>query len=152
MNTYNIAVLPGDGTGPEVVVEGLKVLDVTAKKYGFKLETQSYDFGGDRYLKTGEVLPESAPEEMKKYDAIYLGAIGHPAVKPGILEKGILLKLRFELDQYINLRPVKLYPSVETPLKDKGPEEIDYVVVRENTGGLYTGIGGFSMKGKPDEL
>ena len=152
MKTYNIAVLPGDGTGPEVVAEGLKVLQVAADKFGFKLETQSYDFGGDRYLATGEVLPESAPEEMKKYDAIYLGAIGHPEVKPGILEKGILLKLRFELDQYINLRPVKLYPGVDTPLKDKGPDEIDYVVVRENTGGLYTGIGGFTMKGTPDEV
>jgi len=152
MKTYNIAVLPGDGTGPEVVVEGLKVLNAAAEKFGFKLETQSYDFGGDRYLATGEVLPESAAEEMKQYDAIYLGAIGHPDVKPGILEKGILLKLRFELDQYINLRPVKLYPGVETPLKDKGPEEIDYVVVRENTGGLYTGIGGFTMKDTPDEV
>ena len=145
-------MLPGDGTGPEVVDEGLKVLNAASSKFGFKLNYQQYDFGGDRYIATGEVLPESAPEELKKYDAIFLGAIGHPDVKPGILEKGILLKLRFELDQYINLRPVKLYPGVETPLKDKGPEHIDYVVVRENTGGLYTGIGGFTMKGTPNEV
>ncbi len=151
-STYKIAVLPGDGTGPEVVREGLKVLKAAAEKYDFSLETAEYDFGGDRYLKTGEVLPENAADEMKKFDAIFLGAIGHPDVKPGILEKGILLKLRFDLDQYINLRPVKLYPGVETPLKDKGPEEIDYVVVRENTGGLYTGIGGFTMKGTGDEV
>ncbi|MBN2030028.1 3-isopropylmalate dehydrogenase [bacterium] len=150
--TYKIAVLPGDGTGPEVVAEGLKVLHATADKFGFKLDTETFDFGGDRYLATGEVLPENASEEMKKFDAVYLGAIGHPDVKPGILEKGILLKLRFDLDQYINLRPVKLYPGVETPLKDKGPEEIDYVVVRENTGGLYTGIGGFTMKGTQHEV
>jgi 3-isopropylmalate dehydrogenase len=150
--TYNIAVLPGDGTGPEVINEGRKVLNAAADKFGFKLAMTDYDFGGARYIKTGEVLPESAPDEMRKHDAIYLGAIGHPDVKPGILEKGILLKLRFELDQYINLRPVKLYPGVETPLKGKGPEDIDYVVVRENTGGLYTGTGGFSMKGTKDEV
>ncbi len=150
--TYKIAVLPGDGTGPEVVVEGLKVLNAAADKFGFKLDTETYDFGGDRYLATDEVLPENASEEMKKFDAIFLGAIGHPDVKPGILEKGILLKLRFDLDQYINLRPVKLYPGIDTPLKDKGPEDIDYVVVRENTGGLYTGIGGFTMKGTPNEV
>jgi 3-isopropylmalate dehydrogenase len=150
--TYNIAVLPGDGTGPEVVAEGLKVLKAAASKFSFKMNFETFDFGGDRYLKTGEVLPESAPDALRKFDAIYLGAIGHPDVKPGILEKGILLKLRFELDQYINLRPVKLYPGVPTPLKDKGPEHIDYVVVRENTGGLYTGIGGFTMKGTPDEV
>ena len=150
--SYNVAVLPGDGTGPEVVMEGLKVLNAAASKFNFKMNFETFDFGGDRYLKTGEVLPESAPDVLRKFDAIYLGAIGHPDVKPGILEKGILLKLRFELDQYINLRPVKLYPGVPTPLKDKGPEHIDYVVVRENTGGLYTGIGGFTMKGTADEV
>ena len=152
MKNYKIAVLPGDGTGPEVVVEGIKVLEAAASSFGFKLDFETFDFGGDRYLKTGEVLPDSAADEMKKFDAIFLGAIGHPDVKPGILEKGILLRLRFELDQYINLRPVKLYPGVETPLKDKGPEQIDYVVVRENTGGLYTGTGGISMKGTPNEV
>jgi 3-isopropylmalate dehydrogenase len=150
--TYNIAVLPGDGTGPEVVDEGIKVLKAASDKFGFKMNFQWYDFGGDRYLKTGEVLPDSAVEEFRKFDSIFLGAIGHPDVKPGILEKGILLKLRFDLDQYINLRPVKLYPGVPTPLKDKGPEDIDYVVVRENVGGLYTGVGGFTMKGTKDEV
>src|SRR5437016_2869573 len=127
--TYNIAVLPGDGTGPEVVREGLKVLDAVSKKHGFTLNYQEYDFGGERYKRTGEVLPENASAELRKYNAIYLGAIGHPDVAPGILEKGILLRLRFELDQYINLRPVKLYPGVETPIKDKGPDDIDFVVV-----------------------
>ena len=150
--TYKIAVIPGDGTGPEVVQEGRKVLEVAAKKFGFKIETTDFAFGGDRYLSTGEVLPDSAVSDLKAFDAIYLGAIGHPDVKPGILEKGILLRLRFELDQYINLRPVKLYPGVETPLKDKGPAEIDYVVVRENTGGIYTGVGGFSMKDTKNEV
>jgi 3-isopropylmalate dehydrogenase len=149
---YKIAVLPGDGTGPEVVAEGLKVLEAVAAKVGFKYETETFDFGGDRYLRTNEVLPESAAKDLQQFDAIYLGAIGHPDVKPGILEKGILLKLRFELDQYINLRPVKLYPNVDTPLKDKGPEQIDFVVVRENTEGIYTGVGGFFKKGTPDEV
>ena len=152
MKTYKIAVLPGDGTGPEVVREGLKVLEAAAAVTGFKYETNTYDWGGDRYLATGEVLPENAADELRKYDAVFLGAIGHPDVKPGILEKGILLKLRFELDQYINLRPVKLYPGVETPLKDKGPADIDYVVVRENTEGLYVGAGGTLKKGTPDEV
>jgi len=150
--TYNIAVIPGDGTGPEVVSEGIKVLNAAADKAGFSLDLTTFDFGGERYLKTGEVLPDTAVEELKKYDAIYLGAIGHPDVKPGILEKGILLRLRFELDQYVNLRPVKLYPGVECPLKDKGPEHIDFVVVRENTEGLYAGAGGFLKKGTPDEV
>lgn len=150
--TYNIAVIPGDGTGPEVVAEGVKVLQAASQKNGFSIKTDYFDFGGDRYLKTGEILPDSAVEDLKKYDAIYLGAIGHPDVKPGILEKGILLKLRFELDQYINLRPVKLYPGVECPLKDKGPEHIDFVVVRENTEGLYTGAGGVLKKGTLDEV
>jgi 3-isopropylmalate dehydrogenase len=151
-NTYAIAVIPGDGTGPEVVAEGIKVLDAVSAKDGFKLDYRNFDFGGDRYLRTGEVLPESAVDELKKFDAMYLGAIGHPDVRPGILEKGILLKLRFELDQYINLRPVKLYPGIDCPLKDKGPEHIDFVVVRENTEGIYTGAGGFFKKGTPDEV
>ncbi len=149
---YKIGVMPGDGTGPEVVAEGLKVLAAAADKYGFKYELTNYDFGGERFLKTGETLPDSAIEEFKKQDAIFLGAIGHPDVKPGILEKGILLKARFALDQYINLRPVKLYPGVETPLRDKGPEDIDYVVIRENTEGLYAGAGGFLKRGTPDEV
>ncbi len=118
--SYNIALIPGDGTGPEVVREGVKVLETAAKKFGFKLDYSNFDFGGERYLRTGEILPESAISDLKKFDSIFLGAIGHPDVKPGILEVGILLKIRFALDQYINLRPIKLYPGVETPLKDKG--------------------------------
>jgi 3-isopropylmalate dehydrogenase len=145
-------VIPGDGTGPEVVREGLKVLEAAAQATGFRYETTTYDFGGDRYLRTGEVLPDSAVDELRGFDAIFLGAIGHPDVAPGILEKGILLRLRFELDQYINLRPVKLYPNVDCPLKDKGPEDIDFVVVRENTEGLYGGMGGFQYKGTPQEV
>ncbi|HXX56890.1 MAG TPA: 3-isopropylmalate dehydrogenase [Thermodesulfovibrionales bacterium] len=150
--TYRIAVVPGDGTGPEVVAEGLKVLHAASTKFGFALSLNHFDFGGDRYLRTGETLPEGAIEELRKYDAMYLGAIGHPDVKPGILEKGILLRLRFELDQYINLRPVKLYPGIDCPLKDKGPEDIDFVVVRENTEGLYAGAGGFLKRGTADEV
>jgi len=150
--TYKIATIPGDGTGPEVLAEGIKVIDAVSKKFGFNINYTTYDLGGERYLKTGEVLPDSTLKELKTYDAIYLGAIGHPDVKPGILEKGILLRIRFELDQYINLRPVKLYEGVETPLKNKGPEEIDFVVIRENTEGLYTGAGGFLKKGTKDEV
>jgi 3-isopropylmalate dehydrogenase len=152
MKTYDIAVIPGDGTGPEVIAEGLKVLQAVAQAEGFKLNLNHYDFGGERYLKTGEVLPDSAVAELKGYKAIYLGAIGHPKVRPGILEKGILLKLRFALDQYINLRPVILYPGVDCPLKDKGPKDIDFVVVRENTEGLYAGAGGSLKFGTPDEV
>jgi 3-isopropylmalate dehydrogenase len=149
---YNIAVIPGDGTGPEVVREGLKVLEAVGELSGFKLNFVHYDLGGDRYLRSGEVLADSVISELRGYDAIYLGAIGHPDVKPGILEKGLLLRLRFELDQYINLRPVKLYPGVDTPLKDKKPEDIDFVVIRENTEGQYVGAGGFLRKGTPDEI
>ena len=152
MKVYKIAVIAGDGTGPEVTAEAVKVLKAAADKFGFKVDLTEYDFGGERYKRTGETLPDSAVEELRQFDAILLGAIGHPDVAPGILEKGILLKARFELDQYINLRPVKLFPGVQTPLKDKGPEDIDYVVVRENTGGLYTGTGGFTMKGTPQEV
>jgi len=152
MRTYKIAVIPGDGTGPEVTAEAVKVLKAAAKKFGFKTDLTEFDFGGERYKRTGETLPDSAVAELRKFDAILLGAIGHPDVKPGILEKGILLKLRFDLDQYINLRPVRLYPGVECPLKNKGPKEIDYVVVRENTGDAYTGTGGFTMKGTPNEV
>ena len=150
--THKIAVMGGDGTGPEVAAEGVKVLKAAAGKFDFNLELTDFDYGGDRYLKTGEVLPDNAVAELSKHDAIFLGAIGHPDVKPGILEKGILLSLRFALDQYINLRPVILYPNVETPIKDKGPEEIDFVVVRENTEGLYAGAGGVLKKGTPDEV
>ncbi|MEE8325152.1 MAG: isocitrate/isopropylmalate family dehydrogenase, partial [Candidatus Humimicrobiaceae bacterium] len=144
---YAIAVIGGDGTGPEVVEEGKKVLEAAGKKFGINFSFTDLDFGGERYKKTGETISEQEIEDLKKFRAIYLGAIGHPDVAPGILELGILLKLRFTLDQYINLRPVKLYPGIDCPLKDKGPEDIDFIVVRENTGGLYTGHGGVTRKG-----
>jgi 3-isopropylmalate dehydrogenase len=149
---YNIALLPGDGTGPEVLAEGVKVVLAASNKFGFSMNFTTYNVGGERYKKTGEVLPDNIISELRQHDAIFLGAIGHPDVKPGILEKGILLRLRFELDQYINLRPVKLYEGVDTPLKNKGPKEIDFVVVRENTEGLYAGAGGVLKKGTTDEV
>jgi 3-isopropylmalate dehydrogenase len=152
MKSYRIAVIPGDGTGPEVVREGIKVLEAAQSKFGFKCETVEYDVGGDRYLKTGEILPDSVLTELKTFEAIFLGAIGHPKVKPGILEKGILLSLRFALDQYINLRPVILYDKRFCPLKDKEEKDIDFVVVRENTEGLYCGAGGFLKKDTQDEV
>ena len=152
MKSYNVAVIGGDGTGPEVVREAVKVLDAASKKFGLKLNYTNYDFGGDRYLRTKEVLPESAVGELRKFPVILLGAIGHPDVKPGILEKGILLRLRFEMEQYINLLPVKLYDERFCPLKGKGPADIDFVVIRENNEGLYTGSGGFVFKGTPHEI
>ena len=150
--SYRIAVIPGDGTGPEVITEGLKVLQAASARFGFKLDLSHYDLGGERFRRTGEVMNDETLEQLKQYDAIYLGAIGHPDVKPGILEKGILLKLRFGLDQYINLRPIILYPGVDTPLKNKKPEDIDFIVVRENSEGLYAGAGGFLKRGTPDEV
>jgi 3-isopropylmalate dehydrogenase len=152
MKSYDIAVIGGDGTGPEVVHEAVKVLDAAAGKFGLKLNYSKYDIGGERYLRTGEILPDSVIDELRKFPAILLGAIGHPNVKPGILEKGILLRARFELEQYINLRPVKLYDERFCPLKDKKPEDIDFVVVRENNEGLYTGAGGFVFKGTANEV
>jgi 3-isopropylmalate dehydrogenase len=149
---YHIAVIPGDGTGPEVTKEGIKVLEAVSAKCDFQFTFTTYNLGGENYISTGEILPDSVLEPISKADAIYLGAIGHPDVKPGILEKGILLNLRFHFDQYINLRPVKLYEGVYTPLKDKGPKDIDFVVVRENTEGLYAGAGGFLKRGTPDEI
>ncbi len=152
MKSYDIAVIGGDGTGPEVTQEALKVAETAARKFGFKLNWHPFDFGGERYLRTGEVLPDSAVGELRKFRAIYLGAVGHPQVKPGILEKGILLRLRFELEQYINLRPVRLYRAQDCPLKDKGPEHVDFIVVRENNEGLYAGAGGNLFKGTPHEV
>jgi 3-isopropylmalate dehydrogenase len=152
VKTYKIAVIPGDGTGTEVIREGNKVLTAVAGKYGFKLDRHEYDLGGERYMRTGEVLPDSVIEELRGFQAIYLGAVGHPEVKPGILEKGLLLKLRFSLEQYINLRPVKLFPGVDCPLKNKKPEDIDFVVVRENNEGLYVGEGEFISKGTANEV
>ena len=152
MKSYHLAVIGGDGTGPEVVREAIKVLDAAAKKFSLKLDYAHYDLGGERYLRTQEALPDSVVGELRKFPAILLGAIGHPDVKPGILEKGILLRLRFDLEQYINLRPVKLYDERFCPLKDKTPADIDFVVVRENNEGLYTGSGGFVFKGTPHEI
>jgi len=155
-----IAVIGGDGTGPEVVAEGLKVLKAVSEKVGFEYTTQDFHVSGDRYLERGgdpnkpsiEIISQEEIDELATFDAIYLGAVGHPDVAPGILEKGLLLRLRFALDQYINLRPVKLYPNVWTPLAGKGPQDIDFVVVRENTEGLYTGMGGIQYKGTPNEV
>ena len=132
MKSYNIAVIGGDGTGPEVIREALKVLAAAAAKFDLRFNYTHYDLGGERFLRTQEALPDSVVGELRKFPAILLGAIGHPDVKPGILEKGILLRTRFELEQYINLRPVKLYDERFCPLKDKKPEHIDFVVVREN--------------------
>jgi 3-isopropylmalate dehydrogenase len=151
-NSYRIGVIAGDGTGPEVVAEGLKALAAVAESNDLTYELVAYDVGGERYLRTGETLPDSVLRELQTMHAIYLGAIGHPEVQPGILEQGILLTIRFALDQYINLRPVVLYPGVWTPLRDKKPEDINCVVVRENTEGLYVGSGGFLRKGTADEV
>ncbi len=147
-----IAVIPGDGTGPEVVREGLKVLAAVAAQEGFAYEVTEFDYGGESYLQSGKIISDEEVQDLRAFDAIYLGAVGHPDVPPGILEQGLLLKLRFDLDQYINLRPVKLYPGVECPLKDKGPADIDFIVVRENTEDLYSGGGGFLRKGTPQEV
>ncbi|NBV42557.1 3-isopropylmalate dehydrogenase [bacterium] len=152
MTTYKIAVIGGDGTGPEVIREAVKVLHTAEEKFGFKLDLTELDYNGSRYLKTGQILDDAELEELRRYDAILLGAIGHPDITPGLLERGILLKIRFGLDQYINLRPVRLYENVYTPIKNKSHQDIDYVVVRENTGGLYTGVGGSSMTGTVNEV
>ena len=149
---YRIAVVPGDGTGPEVVAEGIKVLEAVAEKSDFDLDFTHYNLGGEHYMATGELLPEPTKDALSASDAIYLGAIGHPEVKPGILEKGILLNLRFHFDQYVNLRPIKLYEGVQTPLAEKRPEDIDFVVVRENTESLYAGAGGCLKRGTADEV
>ncbi len=149
---YNIAVIGGDGIGPEVVREGLKVLNAVAPLENIKYQLHNFDIGSQRYLKTGELLPDSVMDELRKMDAIYFGAIGSLDVKPGVLERGILLKMRFDFDQYINLRPIKLYDSRFCPLKDKNPEDIDMVFVRENTEGAYVGVGGVFKKDTPDEV
>ena len=157
MKNYKIAVIPGDGTGPEVIGEGLKVLKAAAAKFNFTITPTEFPFGGKRYMETGKLVDEADEQALRQHDAIYLGAIGLSAndakqVPPGILEKNILLKLRFDFDQYINLRPVKLFPGVESPVKNVTPENMDYVVVRENTGGVYTGMGGNMMKDTPQEV
>jgi len=149
---YRIATIPGDGTGPEVVAEGVKALKAVSRKCQIDLEFTEYGLGGDLYLREGVLLSDGVLEELRAMDAILLGAIGHPDVKPGILETQILLALRFKLDLYINLRPVTLFPGVDASLKDKGPGDIDFVIVRENTEGVYAGGGGFLKKGTPDEV
>ncbi len=152
MTTYRIGVIPGDGTGPEVVREGRKVLDAVATVEGFTLEPVEYDLGGDRWLRTGETLPDSVLEEFRGLDALYLGAVGDPRVPPGVLERDLLLRIRFELDQYVNLRPVRPYPGVTLPLAAVDPAEIDMVFVRENSEGLYAGAGGFHRRGTGEEV
>ena len=147
-----IAVIGGDGTGPEVIKEALKVLTSLAKLFKFTIEFNTLNYNGTRYLNENKLLSDTECENLKSYDAILLGAIGHVDIKPGILEKEILLKMRFKLDQYINLRPIKLYNNVESPLKNVTSNDIDYVVVRENTGGLYTGEGSFTDKETPNEI
>ncbi|MFI0433325.1 MAG: 3-isopropylmalate dehydrogenase [Candidatus Nanopelagicales bacterium] len=150
--TKKIAVIPGDGIGAEVVAEGLRVLAVAGEQSEVSFETTDYDLGARRYLATGEVLPDSVLAEIRGHDAILLGAVGDPSVPPGVLERGLLLKLRFELDHFVNLRPVKLYPGVTTPLAGRGPEDIDMVVCREGTEGPYVGAGGVLRPGTPHEV
>ena len=147
-----LAVIAGDGIGTEVVAEGLKVLSAVAPKAGLTFSTTDYDLGARRYNATGETLPDSVVQELKKQDAILLGAIGDPSVAPGILERGVLLPLRFLLDHHVNLRPVKLFPGVQSPVAGKGPKEIDFVVCREGTEGPYVGAGGFLRKNTPHEV
>ena len=145
---YKVPVIGGDGIGPEIIAEGQKVLEAAADKHNFSLEWIEYSIGAEHYLKTGELISEETLKELSGYRAIYLGAIGDPRVKPGVLEKGVLLTMRFYLDQYINLRPVKLLEGVWTPLKNKTPKDIDFIVVRENTEDFYIGIGSRAQKGK----
>lgn len=151
MPKYKIALIPGDGVGPEVTAEGVKVLNAVSETGNFIIEWKKFDFGAEHYLKTGETLTENDLNELAKNDAIYFGAVGDPRVKPGILEKEILLKLRFYFDEYVNLRPVRLFRNVPCPLKDKNPEDINFTVVRENTEDFYVGIGGRAKKGKCKE-
>jgi 3-isopropylmalate dehydrogenase len=150
--THRIAILGGDGIGPEVVAEGCKVLDRLEELEGFSTERVDYDLGGRRYLDTGEVLSDETLEELRSFDAIYLGAVGTPDVPPGVIERGLLLKLRFAFDQYVNYRPVRLYPGVATPVAGLTPDRCDFVVVRENTEGVYAGAGGTLYQGTPHEV
>lgn len=150
--SHRLAVIPGDGVGIEVTAEALKAIAAAGDRFGFAFDLTEYDLGGERYLATGEVLPDSVQEELADHDAILLGAVGTPDVPPGVLERGLLLKLRFDFDQYINLRPVKLYPGVPTPIAGLTPERCDLVVVRENTEGPYAGSGGLFRPGTPHEI
>ncbi|MGZ6545065.1 MAG: 3-isopropylmalate dehydrogenase [Actinomycetota bacterium] len=150
--THTIGVIAGDGTGPEVVAEGLKVLDAVRRAEGFDVELVPFDLGGERYLRTGETLPDDELERLRTMDAIFLGAVGHPDVRPGILERDLLLRLRFELDQYVNLRPIARYPGVQTLVPSHTEDDVHMVVVRENSEGLYSGAGGFHRKGTAHEV
>jgi 3-isopropylmalate dehydrogenase len=152
VKTYKIGSIPGDGIGPEVAREGLRVLETIAELEGFKYELVDYPYSGEYYLKTKELVPERVIDEWRTLDAVLLGAIGHPDVEPGLVERSVILGLRFGLDMYVNLRPIKLYSELLCPLKDKKPEDIDFVVVRENTEGMYSQIGGHLKKGTPDEV
>jgi 3-isopropylmalate dehydrogenase len=150
--TYRLAVIGGDGVGPEVTDQALKAIRAAGDRFGFEISTEEYDLGGRRFLTTGEVLPASVQEELTRHDAILLGAVGTPDVPPGVLERGLLLKLRFDFDLYVNLRPVKLYPGVPTPIAGLTPDRCDLVVIRENTEGLYVGAGGIARRGTPHEI
>ena len=152
MGTHRIAVVGGDGIGPEVTREAMKVLNAAAEVYGFNIEANEYPYGTEHYLKTGEKFPESALDEMRKHDAIYLGAIGDPRVEVGMMERAIIAGIRFKLDLYVNLRPIKLYDERLCPLKGKTPEDVDFVVIRENTEDAYAGIGGILKKDTPNEV
>ena len=150
MSSYKLAVIGGDGIGPEVVAEGLKVLDAVAAKYKISFTKKEFELGAKYWHKTGETLPDSILEELKSFDVILLGAVGDPTVPSGVLERGLLLKLRFALDHYINLRPARLYPGTQGPLRSEKP--IDFIVVREGTEGPYVGAGGVLAQGTPAEI
>ena len=152
MATYDISVIAGDGIGPEVTREAMRVLDIAASVHGFELRRNELPFGSEHYIKTEEIFPESAFSEAKQTDAIYLGAIGDPRLPVGLIEYGIIAKCRFELDLYVNKRPIKLYDERLCPLKGKTPEDVDMVIIRENTEDAYTGMHGFAHKGQPLEV
>ena len=152
MRKYDLAIIGGDGVGPEVTLQTVKAVRAAGERCGFALETTDCDLGGAAYLRTGEVLPEAVQTDLADHDAILLGAIGTPEVPPGVIERGLLLKLRFDFDQYVNLRPVRLYPGAPTPIKGLTPDRCDLLVVRENTEGLYTGVGAIHRRNTPDEL
>ncbi|MCK8826194.1 3-isopropylmalate dehydrogenase [Natroniella acetigena] len=152
MSKQKIAIVGGDGIGPEVTKQGVKVLEKLIQISNLDFEFEEFSLGADHYLDTGELVTDEVKADLQEFDAIYLGAVGDPRVKPGVLEHGILLDLRFSFDQYINLRPIKLLDAKFTPLKNKGPQDIDLMIVRENTEGLYAGVGGFLKQGTKDEV
>jgi 3-isopropylmalate dehydrogenase len=149
---HRIGVIRGDGTGPEVVGEALSVLDVVRTSRGFAVDLVDFDLGAERYLRTGEVLPDEELEQLRVMDAILLGAVGDPRIRPGILERELLLRVRFELDQWVNVRPIVRYPGVTTLVPSHGEDDVNMIVLRENSEGLYSGAGGFHRKGTPYEV